>query len=179
MKRKNISAIALSLALSSVLAVGMTACSPDNPSVEPNPTYTYRTYTSVSPSNWNLLAQDDNNDRQVSDYLNGTFFDFDFAYDDSGNIIDGGFVVHYSAASNLEDVTAEYAGSYGIPEGTAGNRAWRLTLREDLKWNDGTAITASDFVYSISIPTRKKRRIREEPIRDCSFSGAIKARRLP
>lgn len=145
-KRKAIISTVLSLTLA--FSLGLAACSPrrDN---DDTASYTYRTYTTVSPSNWNLLTQSDENDRQISSYLNSSFFEFDFAYDADGNIIDGGFNVEYSAATKLEDVTSLYAGRYGIEEGTTGNRAWRITLREDLKWNDGTAIDANDFVYSM------------------------------
>lgn len=152
--------IALALALTIALTLGMTACAgggenkpdPDNPGGgETTGTYTYRTYTTTSPSNWNLLSQTDNNDRQVSNYLNSSFFEFDFKRDSEGEIIDGAFEVKYSAATKLEDVTKTYAGNekWGIPAGTTGNRAWKLTLRNDLKWNDGTAIKAEDFVYSM------------------------------
>lgn len=142
--------IALALALTIALTLGMTACSPKKPE-ETEKVYTYRTYTTTSPSNWNLLTQQDNNDRQVSNYLNSSFFEFDFKRDANGEIIDGAFNIHYSAATKLEDVTATYAGNekYGIPAGTTGNRAWKLTLRDDLKWNDGSAITADDFIYSM------------------------------
>ncbi len=155
MKRNKKTAIAAALALTLALTIGTTACAPKSDSGEtPGNTtdtsgYTYRTYTSTSPSNWNLLTQTDNNDRQVSNYLNSSFFEFNFAYDGNGNIVDGGFTIDYSAATKLEDVTEEYAGRYGIEEGTTGNRAWKITLRDDLKWNDGTAINANDFVYSM------------------------------
>ena len=150
MKRNKIKILAAILTLSSALAVGLTGCGSNAPdSGNENSTYTYRIYTPVSPSNWNLLTQQDDNDKQISNLITSQFFDFDFAYDENGEIIDGGFTVHYSAATNLEDVTAEYAGQYGIAEDTTSNRAWRITLRDDLKWNDGTAITANDFVYSM------------------------------
>ena len=162
MKNHRKSLFALVLALVMALTLGMTACAggggnkpgpdkdPDN-GPEATGTYTYRTYTVTSPSNWNLLTQTDNNDRQVSNYLTSGFFEFDFKRDAAGKIIDGAFNVQYSAATKLEDVTAQYAGNekWGIPEGTTGNRAWKLTLRNDLKWNDGTAIKAEDFVYSM------------------------------
>ncbi len=162
MKNHRKSLFALVLALVMALTLGMTACAggggnkpgpdkdPDN-GPEATGTYTYRTYTVTSPSNWNLLTQTDNNDRQVSNYLTSAFFEFDFKRDAAGEIVDGAFTIQYSAATKLEDVTAQYAGNekWGIPEGTTGNRAWKLTLRNDLKWNDGTAIKAEDFVYSM------------------------------
>lgn len=150
--------IALALALTIALTLGMTACAgggnkpgPDKPDDGTKNTYTYRIYTVTSPSNWNLLSQTDNNDRQISNYLGSAFFEFDFKRDDKGEIIDGVFAVKYSAATKLEDVTATYAGNekWGIPAGTTGKRAWKITLRNDLKWNDGTAIKAEDFVYSM------------------------------
>lgn len=149
MKNIKKTAATSALAMTMALSFGITACSPNRKPDDDSSGYTYRSYTTVSPSNWNLLTQSDNNDRQVSNYLNSSFFEFDFAYDDSGKIIDGGFAVKYSAATKLEDVTSEYAGQYGIEEGTTGNRAWKLTLRSDLKWNDGTQIDANDFVYSM------------------------------
>lgn len=149
MKNHSKALFALVLALVMALTLGMTTACSSKKKTEEESTYTYRTFTSVSPSNWNTLNQKDNNDRQVSNYLNSSFFEFDFKRDAEGKIIDGAFNVQYSAATKLEDVTETYAGQYGIPEGTTGNRAWKITLRNDLKWNDGTAIKASDFVYSM------------------------------
>lgn len=47
-----------------------------------------------------------------------------------------------------EDVTAEYAGTYGVPEGAVRNYAYRITLNENACWDDGTPITADDWIYS-------------------------------
>ena len=64
-------------------------------------------------------------------------------------ILDGQFEVKYSAATKLEDVSAEFAGEkWGIPN-DAKYRAYRITLRKDLKWDDGTPIKAEDFVYTM------------------------------
>ena len=48
----------------------------------------------------------------------------------------------------LEDVTAEYAGTYGVPEKALRNYAYRITLNENACWDDGTPITADDWIYS-------------------------------
>ena len=48
-----------------------------------------------------------------------------------------------------EDVTAEYAGTYGIPATARGGYAYRIALRADACWEDGTAITAEDYALSI------------------------------
>ena len=114
--------------------------------------YTYHDYTTVSPSNWNELTYQDNNDTQVMSYIGSSFFTYDFAFDANGEIIPGAFEIEYSAATKLEDVTAQYAGNekWGIPAGTKSARAYKITLRNDLKWDDGTEIHAEDFVYTMS-----------------------------
>ncbi len=111
--------------------------------------FTYNTYTALSPSNWNELTYQDNNDTQIMSYIGSSFFSYDFKYDEFGEIIPGEFVMKYDAATKLEDVSAQYVGTkWGIQEGAKG-MAYKITLREDLKWDDGTPIKAEDFVYTM------------------------------
>ena len=111
--------------------------------------YTYNTYLSVSPSDWNELTYQDANDTNIMSYLGSSFFAYDFKFDSEGNIIDGEFTTNYDAATSLEDVTEDYAGQYGLDAKAKENHAYKITLREDLKWHDGTAIDADDFVYTM------------------------------
>lgn len=114
-------------------------------------TYTYNTYTSVSPSNWNELTYQDANDTQIMSYISSSFFGYDFKFDKNGDIVPGEFEVVYQGATKLEDITADYAGdaNYAVPTGATRNYAYRITLRDDLKWDDGTPIKAQDFVYTM------------------------------
>ncbi len=114
-------------------------------------TYTYHSYTTTSPSNWNELTYKDENDTQIMDYIGSSFFVYDFKFDEDGEIVSGEFEMKYSAATKLEDVTTDYAGkdNWGIPANAKSSRAYKITLRDDLKWDDGTSIAASDFVYSM------------------------------
>ena len=48
------------------------------------------------------------------------------------------------AESLPEDVTAEYAGSYGIPARARRGYAFRITLSPSAVWEDGTPVTAGD-----------------------------------
>ena len=138
---KRIAAAALAvLMLLSVVACGKTPAAAD--------TYTYRTYTVTSPSNWNELTYKDSNDTQIMSYIGSSFFTYDFKFDANGNIIPGEFEMKYDAATKLEDVTAEYAEAWGLPEGKTGY-AYKITLREDLKWENGDSIKAEDFVYTM------------------------------
>lgn len=123
---------------------------------------TYRDYTSVMPSNWNELTYEDANDAQILDYLVSSFFVYDFKFEDGKKFNDDGtvngegivpdeFEVVYSAATKLEDVTSEVDAKWGYTDEqkAAGSYAWKITLREDLKWEDGTPINANDFVYTM------------------------------
>lgn len=151
-KKKRLAAIVLSACM--LGSVGFIAACGDDDGLgsEDATTHTYRTYTAVSPSNWNELTYQDQNDTQIMSYISGAFFEYDFLYDSQGNIVEGDYEVEYSAATNLEDVTAEYADEWGLTaqQVEAGGYAWAITLRDDLKWDDGTEIHADDFVYSMS-----------------------------
>lgn len=106
--------------------------------------YTYRGYLSAFPSNWNPHEYRTATDRTLLDYIHTGFYGFDYTADRSGYE-----VVPMMASDFPVDVTADYDGDAGwnIPEGATG-RAWKIPLRGDLKWEDGTPITANDFVES-------------------------------
>ena len=122
----------------------------------------YNTTTTVMPSNWNELTYADNNDTQIMSYIGSSFFTYDYKfendkkYNEDGSInkdaiVDGAFTVNYDAATKLEDVTSTVASKWGYTaeQKAEGGYAWKITLRNDLKWDDGTAITAADFVNSM------------------------------
>ena len=113
--------------------------------------YTLNDYTAVSPSNWNELTYQDSNDTQIMSRIGGSFFTFNYDFDAAGNIIDGGFKVEYDGVKELEDVTLDYAGDekYAVPADAEKGYAYKFTLRDDLRWDDGSYITAKDFVYTM------------------------------
>ncbi len=125
---------------------------------------TYRSFTSVLPSNWNELTYQDNNDTQILSYIGSSFFEYDYNFDESKGgkfnedgsintdaIVAGGFSTNFAAATKLEDVTSSVDAKWGYTasQKEAGGYAWKITLRQDLTWDDGTPIDAHDFVYSM------------------------------
>ncbi len=149
MKTKKTLRSCLALLLVAVMMLTVAGCKkPVEEQVAGVGVYTYNTYTAVSPSNWNELTYQDNNDTQIMSYIGSSFFSYDFKFDAEGKPIPGEFVMKYEAATKLEDISAEVDAKWGIPEGATG-RAYRITLREDLKWDDGTPIKAEDFVYTM------------------------------
>ena len=122
----------------------------------------YNTTTSVMPSNWNEFTYADNNDTQIMSYIGSSFFDYDYKFEDDkkfnedgsinkDGIVPGAYTTNYSAATKLEDVTASVDAKWGYTDAqkAEGGYAWKITLRDDLKWDDGSAITAADFEYSM------------------------------
>ncbi len=126
-----------------------------------NGVVTYNTFTSVMPSNWNELTYQDNNDTQILGYIGSSFFEYDYMFEggkfnadgsiNADGIVPGAFTVNYSAATKLEDVTSSVDSKWGYTDDqkAEGGYAWKITLRDDLKWDDGTPITAADFEYSM------------------------------
>lgn len=105
--------------------------------------YTYNTYTSTFGTSWNPHTYQTANDSTVLDYTTVGFYTFDY-----NETKDGFVVVPEMAAAMPLDVTTEYVGEeWDITEEDT-SRAWLIELRDDLAWEDGTPITAHDFVAS-------------------------------
>ena len=169
-KIKRLTAISVFLCMAASVGL-MAACAPaDEPGDEPGNVpggettdkVTYRTYTTVMPSNWNELTYSDDNDTQILNYIVSPFFEYDYEFENGKKFNDDGtinyagivpnsYTVKYSAATNLEDVTSTVDAKWGYTasQKQTGGYAWKITLREDLTWDDGTPIDANDFVYSM------------------------------
>ncbi len=122
----------------------------------------YNTTTQTMPSNWNEFTYADNNDTQIMSYIGSSFYSYDYKFENDQKfnpdgsinkegIVPGAYTVNFSAATKLEDVTAKVDSKWGYTDEqkAEGGYAWKITLRNDLKWDDGTAITAADFEYSM------------------------------
>ena len=144
----------LALLLAAVMVLSMAACSNNQGSDDTTAgtdgttapageaTYTYNTALSVFPTNWNVHTYQTDTDSEILNYIVDGFYTFDY-----NETQDGYKVIPGMATDFPEDVTAEYVGQYGIKEGDTAI-AHKITLRDDLKWEDGTPITAQDFIES-------------------------------
>ena len=110
---------------------------------EEEATYTYNTYMSEFPTVWSPFQMQTATDGDMLDFMSDGFYGFDF-----NETMDGYVMEPRLAAEFPVDVTADYVGEqWGIAEGETG-RAWKITLRDNLAWQDGTPIKAIDFVQS-------------------------------
>ena len=142
----------LSLVLAVVMVLGLVACGGNGGSETTAPTetttpavagtYTYNYALAEFPTNWNYHTYQTNTDAEILDYISSGFYVFDY-----NETKDGYAMVDGMAVGDPVDVTADYVGQYGIVEGDTA-KAYILNLRQDLKWQDGTPITANDFVES-------------------------------
>lgn len=139
----------LVLALAAAMTLSLAACggNGDNEQggTDENATYTYNSALTVFPTNWNPHTYQTATDANILDYITEGFYSFDY-----NETKDGYQLVPQMATAEPTDVTADYVGKFGIAEGDTA-KAWKITLRDDLCWEDGTAITANDFVTSAQL----------------------------
>lgn len=106
-------------------------------------TYTYNYAASVFPTNWNPHTYQTATDADILGYTESGFYTFDY-----NETKDGYQVVPAMAKSEPQDVTADYVGEeWGIEEGETG-RVYKIDLKDNLEWEDGTKINATSFVES-------------------------------
>lgn len=142
---KKISKRILALALASVMVLSLAACGKEK-QVDSDATYTYNLATDVFPNNWNPHVYETNTALEYAlIYLQAPLYIFDFNEDRTGYEL-----VPWAAVGDPEDLTADYVGQYGVEEGDTA-KVWKFTLRDDLCWEDGTPITANDFVRSAEL----------------------------
>lgn len=168
----------VAMLLASVMCVGLLAgCGPkDAPNATPTPggentqpvganyekvefddqKYTYLMSVSTLPANWNPHTYQTVDDAEPLNYMTDSLFTA--VYNDALNPVDGmdpymGYkLIPAMAADYPVDVTAEVKAArpeFNIPEAATSGYAWSVKLRDDLKWDDGTPITAQDFVDSL------------------------------
>lgn len=161
MKQKKLLMLIAMVLVVVLCASVLTACKKDKGNGDGNVTkpgtgwedpkmYTMREYTAQMPSQWCTILTSDNVNNAMESYFMSSFYEFNYKFDADGKIVPGAYTVEYSAATKLEDVTKKYAGKYGLAADAEKGQAFAMTLRNDLKWDDGTPIKAADFVYTMS-----------------------------
>ena len=154
---------ALLLALAMVFSVGLGAVAEETAEeaipelAEPVAgQYTYRMAVSTLPSGWNPHTYQTEDDSVALDYTTSSLYSRIF--NDANHEVEGRepfdayVTVPEMAAEMPVDVTEEVKAShpqFNIPESATSGYAWRVKLREDLTWEDGTPIKAVDFVESL------------------------------
>ena len=140
------------LALAVLMIVGvMSACTP---SIDLGTGYTYRSYSTALGTNWNPHTWETNADSAVMAYIETPLVDMSIKNSETGE-----FQWTFEAATSVEDVTAKYQDAltkYAVtlPEGkTAADitegYVFEIKLNPNMKWENGTAINADTYIYSM------------------------------
>lgn len=181
-KFKKFVALALVAAMSATTVAMAVACGGDgkNPGNSGSETtnkrnddgkYTYRIATPMLANTWNTHTYKENTSQlYVLDYTEDGLYAFD--YNDEK---DGYQVVPSMANAMPQDVTSQYVGdTWGIAS-TDSWKAIRVTLRHDLKYENGDPITAQCFVDSMQLllnPNAKNYRADSYYDKQFSIAGA-------
>ncbi len=123
---------------------------------DPNAKYTYKAAVSTVPTGWNPHTYQTADDAVYFDYTTDSlytlFFNDEIHPQEGREAFEGYVIVPSMAADFPVDVTEAVKAShpqFNIPESATSGYAWEVTLRDGLKWQDGTPITAQDFVDSL------------------------------
>lgn len=136
--------LALVLILSAVCALAACNKKTDESLVSK---YSYRMGPSDLPTAWNVHTYQSNSATYVLDYSSDTLYTFD--YKDINNPSAGYAIVPSMAASDPVDVTSEYASRFGYSE--TENKAYKITLKQTLKFDNGDPINARTFEESMKL----------------------------
>ena len=134
-------------------------------------TYTYRDYATQLGSNWNPLNWKTEGDSQILQYLQTPL-----VTPVALSTEEGTFQWAYKAAASITDVTAANKADlskYGASTGSV----FEIKLNENMKWQDGSAITADDYIFSMQAlldPAAKNAQVATFTTGDLAMAGAAK-----
>ena len=151
--KKTIKLLALVLALVMILSC-FAGCKKKKTDEEAKAEYTFKSYTATLGANWNPHTWETEPDRVIMSYLETPLADMSIK--DSEN---GVYQWVFKAATSVTDVTAENKGdltkyNVTLPEGqsaedTEAGYVFEIKLNPEMKWQDGTAINADTYIYSM------------------------------
>lgn len=96
---------------------------------------------SQMPDNWSPLGQLTDDQRAILSLTSEALYKIDSE----------GQLQPAQAAALPQDVTAQFAGHYGIPKTAVRGYAFAIPLRDRACWDDGRPLSAGDWVYTIEM----------------------------
>lgn len=142
--KKTLKVVSLVLVLMLLMPAVLVVAAACKPPVVEKEEYTYRTSTQELPTNWNIHSYKSNSATTVLDYTEDGFYTFDYNEDR-----DGYKLIPSMAKDFPIDVTADYKDQFGLAGETA--LAWKIPLRDDLKFQNGDVINSDTYVESAKL----------------------------
>lgn len=133
--------------LASVAAIlTMTGCSKESYSA----TYTYNTYLSTSPSTWNVHNWETSDESYITSFTEMGLYDAVLNSTKDGYEFVAEMAADMPTSIDAEDITDEELETYYPDSGNiTKNQVWDIPLNQAACWEDGTKITADDYVESM------------------------------
>lgn len=128
--------LALLLVFGLVCAVPVLATEPESNTLPP--IYVGVQLLEEIPESWNPL-EERNADQEAILRLTGETL---YRVDETGALVPA------QATELPVDVTAEFAGSYGIPKNARRGYAFSIDIRPDARWEDGKSVNAADWFFT-------------------------------
>ncbi len=114
--------------------------------------YTYRSYVSGTPKNWNPHTWEDSGASEITGYSEIGFVDYSYDPD-----VEGGYKVVYEMATGISNVTKDptvvnddFKDKWGISDDDE-SRVWKINLNPNAKFASGTVINAQTYVDSMEL----------------------------
>ncbi len=114
--------------------------------------YTYRSYVSGTPKNWNPHTWEDSGASEITGYSEIGFVDYSYDPD-----VEGGYKVVYEMATGISNVTKDptvvnddFKDKWGITDDDE-SRVWKINLNPNAKFASGTVINAQTYVDSMEL----------------------------
>lgn len=136
--------LALLLVMCMAVTLVLTSCGGDK---NKDKTYSLAYTMSASPSNFNPHTWEMNNDDEMLAYTTIGFVDIGYKKNADGT---EEYEWLYEMASSIKDITKTYgnASNWGVTADQTG-RVWEIKLNPNAAWQDGTAINADSYIYSM------------------------------
>ena len=151
-QRKLIAVVAIVLVLVLCASV-FVACNKDEDPRYLATTKTYKTYAASFATQWNVLDYETADQGDMFSYSSSGFYEFDYKFDENGDVVDGQFTIVPVMASDFPtDITAELAAEEGndfVFGAEDTGYAWYIPVRKGMTWDNGDPIELQDWVYSM------------------------------
>lgn len=104
-----------------------------------SPIYVGRVKLEAVPVRWNPMEEGNPGSDAILALTAQTLY----STDDQGNLLPD------QAEELPRDITAEYAGTYGIPKNAKRGYAFAISIREDAAWEDGKSVNGADWYFTV------------------------------
>jgi len=144
MKKTKILVLAPAMVASAAALIG---CGTKNDPYEKG-NYTYNTYLSTNPKTWNTHDWENADESYITGFTEMGFYDVILNKEGNGYEVVHEMAGDFPVMVPSRDVDEADLDRYGYDTSVPNNYIWDIALNRDACWEDGTPITADDYIAS-------------------------------